>query len=221
MENDAATEGGPRLRNNRIAKIRVADLEEAPWNFRIHPDDQRSALSGLIDEIGFFGYPDVYEARAGVFRLCDGHLRKDVLIAKYGVDAEIEVNVTDFTEEEARKVTLTKDHLAGLAQADPAKLDELLSEVETDSDAVRQLLEDLAAENGLGEQSDEPIRLTPVDTKPPPKMAWLLVGIPLVSYGAIAGIVEQLAEVPDTILKTTVNDNDGSPPARGRKKRGK
>ena len=48
--------------------------------------------------------------------------------------------------------------------------------------------------------------LTKLDVKPPPAMAWLLVGIPTARFGEIAPIVEQLSEVKDIVMETAVND---------------
>lgn len=143
-----------RVRNKEIRRVRVSDLEDAPWNFRTHPSEQEQALAGLISEIGFYGFPDVYETEEGKLRICDGHLRKDLLIKEYGPDTEIDVNVTSFSEAEAKKATLTKDPLAAMADADTGKLESLLAEVETDSDALQTMLDELALESGI--EVDEP-----------------------------------------------------------------
>ena len=145
-----------RIRNKGIRRVRVADLEESPWNFRTHPESQRDALAGVISELGFYGYPDVYETQSGNLRICDGHLRKELLIATYGVDAEIDVNVTDFDEAEAKKATLTKDPLAAMATADAGALDALLREVDTGSEALQQMLSQLAEDVGIVPPNFEP-----------------------------------------------------------------
>lgn len=177
MASDAAIKAGPRLRNKRIATIRVSDIEDAPWNFRTHPESQRHALKGAIDELGFYGYPDVYETASGALRLCDGHLRKDLLISMYGPDAEIEVNVTDFDESEAKKATLTKDPLAAMAEADGAKLDSLLREIDTGSEALQKMLAELADDAGLYKTPDvteDDVPEPPADPVTKPGDLWLL-----------------------------------------------
>jgi len=138
-----------RVRNKGLRRVRVADLEDAPWNFRTHPPMQRGALEGAINELGYYGYPDVYETAGGTLRLTDGHLRKDLLIAKYGPDTEIEVNVTDFDDDDAKKAILTKDPLAAMAEADTAKLDELLRQVQTGDENLAAMLEQLAEAHGI------------------------------------------------------------------------
>ena len=156
-------------RNKCLRTIRVSELEDAPWNFRTHPDQQRAALDGAIDELGFYGYPDVYETADGTLRIIDGHLRKSLLLDKYGPDTEIEVNVTDFDEAQAKKATLTKDPLAALAEADTAKLDALLREVETGSEALTAMLAALAKDSGLyvGDDATPPADFNTVDENIP------------------------------------------------------
>lgn len=138
-----------KIRNKGVRRIRVADLEDAPWNFRTHPEAQRGALAGIVDQLGWYGYPDVYETEEGKLRLCDGHLRKSFLLERYGEEAEIEVNVTDFVDHEAKLATATKDPLAAMAKADGERLDGLLRDVDAGSEGVQAMLADLADSAGL------------------------------------------------------------------------
>ncbi len=145
---EPATPPGPapepmRDRNVGTRTVAVSMLEDAPWNFRLHPAAQRAALEGAIEELGFYGHPDVYETAEGKLRIIDGHLRKELLVAKYGPEATIEVNVTDFDESEAKKATLTKDPLAAMAETDGAKLQELLREVNISSPDLEAMLSSL------------------------------------------------------------------------------
>src|SRR5260370_14213598 len=73
--------------------------------------------------------------------LIDGHLR-----AETTPDQLVPVLVLDVDEEEAKKLLATLDPLGALAEADAAKLDALLQEVQTDSPAVAQMLNDLSNE---------------------------------------------------------------------------
>lgn len=133
-----------KIRNQEIRLVRISDIEDAPWNFREHPQSQSEALGGALDEIGFYGYPDVYVTTDGKLRLTDGHLRKELLIAKYGADTEIEVNVTDFDEAEAKKATLTKDPLAAMAEHNQEKLASLIKEAGIQDEALKAMLDDAA-----------------------------------------------------------------------------
>lgn len=150
----AAAADGPRIRNKGIRLVRVADIEDNPLNFRTHPESQRAAFAGIENELGFYGYPDVYETEAGTIRLIDGQLRKEHLLSKYGNEATIEVNMTDFDENEAKKALLTHDPLSAMAEKDRVNLDQLLREVDTGDEAVSKILAELADSAGLYEVPD-------------------------------------------------------------------
>lgn len=164
---------GPRIRNKAIRRVKVADLEDAPWNFRTHPEAQAKALDGAIEELGFYGYPDVWQPGRGRYQLCDGHLRKERLLAKYGDNATIEVNVTDFNEEEAKKATATKDPLAAMAETDLTKLDALMGDIEFDDENLSKMLADL---DGKPRQEiiEDDVPEPPVDPITKPGDLWLL-----------------------------------------------
>ncbi len=138
-----------RVRNKEIRKVKVKSLQEAPWNFRKHGSDQRSAFEGTVDEIGWYGYPDVFETADGTLMICDGHLRKSFLLEHYGKNATIEVNVTDFNEEDAKKATLTHDPLAAMAEADEQILGELMAGLDIDNESLESMLAGLADEHGI------------------------------------------------------------------------
>jgi hypothetical protein len=78
---------------------------------------------------------------------------------------KIPVLVGSWTEEE-KKILATLDPIAAMAEADPADLAALLAEVETESDAARSLLEELAAHNPPA-RIEFPLvrRLLPVETR--------------------------------------------------------
>ena len=177
----AAAAGGPRIRNKGIRLVRVADIEDNPLNFRTHPEAQRAAFAGVETELGFYGYPDVYETEAGTIRLIDGQLRKEHLLSKYGNEATIEVNMTDFDEDEAKKALLTHDPLSAMAEADRVLLDQLLREVDTGDEALQQMMTDLADEAGLYQDDSDATEIEedevpepPVDPITKPGDLWIL-----------------------------------------------
>jgi hypothetical protein len=79
-----------------------------------------------VQEIGFAGAElSYYSARnSGALTLIDGHMLQEEV-----GDTEIPCLITDLTDEEADKLLLTYDALAGLAEADTTKLDSLLQEL--------------------------------------------------------------------------------------------
>ena len=109
---------------NRIKahrKVKVKDLVPHELNPRVHNEDQRQALRGLLGEIGFARSVLAYELADGRLKLIDGHLRR----SEIDPDAEIDVEVLDVTDEEARKLLLSIDPLAALADYDNSALEQL------------------------------------------------------------------------------------------------
>lgn len=113
-----------------------------PRNWRAHPDSQRAALRGILEEIGFAGALLTRELPDGRLQLIDGHLRAEELHE----NKKVPVLITDLTEEEALKLLLLHDPIARMAEFDPDALASLTAEVETDEAAVQALIDELAAE---------------------------------------------------------------------------
>lgn len=122
--------------------MKASDLLPSPRNWRRHPQAQADALRGVLAEIGYCDALLGRDTPEGVI-LIDGHLR-----AETTPDADVPVLILDVDEAEADKLLLTLDPLAALAEPDAVKLDELLRDVETSSEAVQRMLEQLAREAG-------------------------------------------------------------------------
>jgi hypothetical protein len=109
---------------NRIKahrRVRAGDLLIHELNFRLHPQMQRAALQALYREVGFARSLLAYELPDGRLKLIDGHLRRDI-----DPDMEVEVEVLDVNEEEARTLLLSIDPLAAIAQAQEQLRDRLM-----------------------------------------------------------------------------------------------
>jgi hypothetical protein len=98
-----------RIKSHR--RIRAGDLIPHEWNFRAHPDLQRTALLALYQEVGFARSLLAYELPDGRLKLLDGHLRRDL-----DPNMEVDVEILDVTDEEARALLLSLDPLAALAE---------------------------------------------------------------------------------------------------------
>lgn len=130
----------PTIRD-RIVELRRVPADQLianPKNWRQHPDRQRRALRGLLEDIGFADVLLARETPDGLM-LIDGHLRAEELRSQ-----DVPVVVLDLSEEEADKLLLTLDPLAGMAGADAEALTALLEGVTTNSDAVQSMFDDLA-----------------------------------------------------------------------------
>ena len=116
---------------NRIKahrRVRAGDLVPHEWNFRVHPALQRAALRTLYEQIGFARSLLAYELPDGRLKLLDGHLRRDL-----DPDMEVDVEVLDVNDDEARALLLSIDPLAALAETQAQLHERLLELTPTDS----------------------------------------------------------------------------------------
>ena len=98
-----------RIKSHR--KIRAGNLVPHEWNFRLHPDAQKAALQAIYQEIGFARSLLAYELPDGRLKLIDGHLRRDL-----DPNLEVDVEILDVDDAEARALLLSIDPLAALAE---------------------------------------------------------------------------------------------------------
>ena len=136
----------------RLEYLDADQLAENPANWRTHSDEQMAGLQGVLDQVGWAGAL-LYNERTK--RLIDGHARKKISKGK------VPVLIGDWSEDEEKVILATLDPLASMAEADEQKLGELLATIETESDAVQAMLEELAASEGLdlfepGAEEDPP-----------------------------------------------------------------
>lgn len=110
-----------------------------PANWRIHPKFQQDALAGVLDDVGWVQRIIVNQQTGHVV---DGHLRVSLALSRD--EQTIPVLYVDLTPEEEALVLATIDPLSALAVTDAAKLDDLLQSVSTDSEALQQMLAQLA-----------------------------------------------------------------------------
>jgi DNA modification methylase len=138
-----------RDRIKELRRVKASDILPNPANWRTHPKAQQDAMRGILAEVGIADALLVRETPAGL-QLIDGHLRADV-----APDSEWPVLVLDVDDEEAAKLLATVDPLAAMAETDPEKLQELLRQIDVDSEALQQMLAELADEAGLQEDGAE------------------------------------------------------------------
>jgi hypothetical protein len=121
-----------RIKGHR--RVRAADLVPHELNYRLHPEGQRAALEALYEEVGFARSLLAYELPDGRLKLIDGHLRRDI-----DPDMEVEVEVLDVNEEEARALLLSIDPLAELAETQEQLHARLMEITPTDSAELEAL----------------------------------------------------------------------------------
>lgn len=187
-----------------LVRVKASELVPSEKNWRIHNDEQRAALRGIFAEVGIANAVLARRLEDGRLALIDGHMRSEE-IGK----GLVPVLVLDVNEQEADLLLASLDPLASMATQDQDALASLLNSVQADDEALQAML------NGLAPPEPEETELRQVDVKPPPKMAWVLVGIPLVRFGEINAEVEKLAAIPGVVLEMTVNDNEPETDADG------
>jgi len=130
-----------RDRIKELRRVKASSLVDHEQNWRLHPESQKKALSGVLQDIGFADACLVRELGDGRYQILDGHCRKEL-----SGDSEIPVLVLDVTEQEGKKLLATLDPLSGMAEMDSAALSTLLTEIETSNADVQQLLDNLNSE---------------------------------------------------------------------------
>lgn len=127
-----------RDRIKEFARIPVAKLRANPRNWRTHPEAQRKALRGMLNEIGFSSAVIARELPDGSYELIDGHLRLESM----GPNDKVPTLILDVDEGEADKLLLTLDPLAAMAGTDKEMLAGLFESTSFDDDALASLIAD-------------------------------------------------------------------------------
>lgn len=127
-----------RDRIKELRRVPAGDLRPNPRNWRLHPPAQQDALRGILAEVGYASALLARELADGTLMLIDGHLR-----AETTPDALVPVLVLDVNEQEADKILLTHDPLAGMATVSDEHLHGLMADVDIESAALRAMCDAL------------------------------------------------------------------------------
>ena len=147
----------PASYQNRIVghgDIAPDQLLANPKNWRVHPQAQQDALSAVLERVGWVSDVIVNE-RTGY--VVDGHLRVALAISKG--EPSVPVKYVDLSPEEEALVLTTLDPIAAMAGADKDALEALLIDLGSENGAVRDLLDNLAKNQGIalyGEPKADP-----------------------------------------------------------------
>jgi len=138
---------------NRIKELRhvpASDLRPNPKNWRTHPKAQQDALRGILAEVGMADACLARELDDGTLMLIDGHLRAETI-----GEEVVPVLILDVDEAEADKILATLDPLAAMADSDAVKLDDLLRNIDTGSEALQEMIATTAEQAGLYKKQNE------------------------------------------------------------------
>lgn len=122
-----------------LRRIKASELKANALNWREHPDEQKGALTAMLEKLGFAGAILARETDEGKIQIIDGHMRAD-LVGEF----KVPVLMTDLSEEEALELLTTYDAIGAMAEADPNKLTELIGTVDLPDHAdLRKLVADM------------------------------------------------------------------------------
>lgn len=145
-----------RDRIKELRRVPANELRPNPRNWRKHPEKQLNAIRGVLEEVGFAGAQIARELEDGTLELIDGHARAEI-----AGTSEVPVLILDVDEVEANKILATFDPIGAMAESDAVKLDQVLRDVDTGSEAVQEMLAELAENAGLYRDEDELINDEP------------------------------------------------------------
>ncbi len=143
-----------RIKEHR--RVRAGDLIPHEQNWRNHPDVQKDVLKALYAEVGFARSLLAFELPDGKLKLIDGHLRREL-----DPDMLVDVEVLDVDDAEARKLLLSMDSVAGLAEADLEVVAQLREITHADSRVLTDLWRSLAESEAATQSELEEAAKTP------------------------------------------------------------
>jgi DNA modification methylase len=151
QEANAVTDGGGW--RNRIVGEGEMDPREIhmhPLNWRAHGEEQAGALDALLGEVGWVQRV-IVNRRTG--NLVDGHLRVELALRRE--EPVVPVLYVDLDEAEEGLVLATLDPIGAMAAVNAVAYDQLLRQVEAESESLQALLAKQAEEAGLYQEPGE------------------------------------------------------------------
>jgi len=183
-----------------LEHIATAELIPYARNARTHSDQQVAQIAGSIQEFGF-NAPVLIDVQNGIIA---GHGR--VMAASLlKLESVPCVRLSHLSDAQKRAYILADNKIALNSGWDEAMLANELSDLHADEFDLGLIgfdADELAKSLGI---EGEP-ELKQLAIKPPPKMTWVLIGIPTVEFGEINKAIERIAAMPSVICETTVND---------------
>ncbi|MEZ6097262.1 MAG: hypothetical protein R3C03_24065 [Pirellulaceae bacterium] len=197
----------------------VGDLSADPANPREISKEAASGLGYSLEEFGDIS-GITFNVRSG--QLVAGHQRIRQIFQKYGplpiqrVDdshgqivtkdgQSFFVRFVDWDEEKQRSANIAANSSTISGKFVDDKLELFLSDIREsrpqDFDAM--LFDELFNVSTIDGDAG---KLKDLEVVEPPKMAWVLIGIPIVNYAEISSVVEAIAENEKTVISTTANN---------------
>jgi ParB-like chromosome segregation protein Spo0J len=190
-------------------RVALADLKPHPKNPRIHPKPGTPEWNALLKSLqnDYFDPLVVNSGRKDKSLrnvLVSGHLRLKVLLSDGFTHADVVYR--DYTADEhiARMLAANKQQ----GDDDDARLIALLKNLDAQTAGLDRTGFTQAEIDSLLEIIEgKSCELIKLDLEPPPpKMSWVLIGIPTVNFGKISQHLERIADIPGVICESTANN---------------
>jgi ParB-like chromosome segregation protein Spo0J len=201
-----------KVKENRLALeyLPLAALVEHEQNYNDHPPEQIAALRASLRQHGQTKNIVAWDLGDGRYLIAAGHGLTRAARLEGWTDIAAKVLPAEWPAEKVLAYLVADNETARRSEPDGVQLASVLAEIRSFDAALmeatgiseREYEELLAAIGGAAEN----VVTRSLDNPDPPRMAWVVVGIPLVRYGEVAELVELLATVDDAIVETTVND---------------
>lgn len=181
----------------RPLAVPIGDLILDPANARTHSDKN---LDGIKGSLAVYGQQKPVVVRQETMTVVCGN---GTLAAARALGwTHLAANVVPLDAATAAGLSVADNRTSDMSSWDTTALDKLLREVNTGND---ERLDAMFAEM-VESLPDVKVALKELDTRPPPPMTWVLVGIPTVRFGEIAADVERIAALTGVLCETTSND---------------
>ncbi|CAN5424481.1 hypothetical protein BH10ACT3_BH10ACT3_19880 [soil metagenome] len=186
----------PDAWRNRIvdgpATVTAEELQAHPLNPRFHGAEQRGAIRGILDDIGWIA-PIIVNRLTG--RIIDGHMRVEEAAER----GPIPVAWVELTEDEEKEALALFDPIGQMATYNPdalASLTEGMQSTVDMDDVLGGLLPSSATEPP---EKPETVELKPLER------GHVLISIPLDLWDEAADLLDQLGAIEGVTLASTVN----------------
>jgi len=181
----------------RPLAVPIDSIKVDPKNAMDHPDEN---LEGIMASLRTYKQrkPIVVNSETKTAEAGSGTLKAALALGW----SHIAVVFVKDDPNTARGYAIADNRVAQSATWNEKNLLAALEEITVEDDGLQAMFDKLEAEF-----SSEPTELKPIDVKAPPKMCWVLIGIPLVKYGDVADVMDKLAAIPEVIMESTFNDD--------------
>lgn len=200
-------QAAPSVNCAHTEMVKLEKIKPHPRNPNRHPKSQIDLLAKIIREQGWRA-PIVVSRRSGL--VVAGHGRLEA--ARTLGLASAPVDYQDFGSDELEIAHMVADNrLAELSEIDDTALADLLRTIDGTEESGATGFNQAEIDAILHAEHTAPnaVRIVPVTVKPPPKMAWVVIGVPLDDWPKINAQAELAAQIPGAIVETIVSDYDG------------